>query len=444
MNAPPVKMNRRHAIFTLASLSVGGLLSHRVAGDELVSTRLVPPERPIGLDYFGLHVMRLAVRQPWYPLGNSLTTWPAVPFGILRPAYVNWHNLQPKPDRWNFSALDHYVNVAEQNGAEVMLPLCSPPQWASARPNEKSPWGPSAPGGAAEPTLLSDWTHYVRTVAERYRGRIRRYEFWNEPNAIGHTPFFTGTVDDAVQLTREAYRVLKSVGAENILVGPAGVGQHKELNWLETYFSKGVKDSLDALSYHFYVPRTTPEAMLDYVSRFRTLTRRHGLGNLPIMNTESGWVIANEDSPTTHLGADETWPVLSQELAAAYVSRALILGWALGLLGYHMFCWDHFSMGLVEPATKKIKAAGLAYGRTVEWLVGTTMTACESNQGVWICTFLTRSGSAFRIVWRQSGHPKPWALPSVWSGNEYETLDGDVSLIKTATLLLGQKPVLIR
>lgn len=444
MNTPLMNPNRRHALLALASLGAGGVLSPWVAGGGLANTKLTPPGQPVGLDYFGLHVMRLAVRQPWYPLGNSLTAWPVVPFGVLRPAYANWHNLQPKPDRWNFSALDHYVALAEQHGAEVMLPLCSPPQWASARPNEKSPWGLAAPGGAAEPTLLSDWSRYVQTVAERYKGRIRRYEFWNEPNAIGHTPFFTGTIDDAVQLTGEAHRVLKSVDPENVLVGPAGVGQGKELNWVDEYLAKGAKDHLDALSYHFYAAHAAPEAMVDYVSRFRSLARKHGLDNLPLLNTESGWVIANEKSPSTHLGADERWPVLSQELAAAYISRALILGWALGLSGYHVFCWDHFSMGLVEPATKEIKPSGLAYGKTVEWLVGATMTGCESNQGVWICSFQAPSGNVFRIVWRESGNPKPWAPPSAWGSHEYESLDGKVALITTAPLLLGQKPVLIR
>jgi hypothetical protein len=101
-------------------------------------------------------------------------------------------------------------------------------------------------------------------------------------------------------------------------------------------------------------------------------------------------------------------------------------------------------MGLVEPATKEIKPAGLAYGKTVEWLAGATMTGCESNQDVWTCSFQARSGSVFRIVWRESGNPKPWVPPSAWDSHEYESLDGKVTMITTASLLLGQKPVLIR
>ena len=174
--------------------------------------------------YFGMHIQRLATKQPWYPYGNSLTPWPQIEFGVLRPAYANWHNLQPEPRRWNFSLLDQYVAMAEQHGAEVMLSLMSPPPWASARPNEESPWGPGGIGGAAEPASMEDWRNYVHTVATRYKGRIRQYEFWNEPNARGPRPFFTGKLDKAVELTCIAYKTLKEVDAANTLAGPAGTG----------------------------------------------------------------------------------------------------------------------------------------------------------------------------------------------------------------------------
>lgn len=436
--------NKRRSLVTLATLGAAGVIAPLVSGSATTPIKLVPPSRPVNLRYFGMHVMRLAVRQPWYPYSNSLTAWPAVQFGVLRPAYANWHNLQPKPGRWDFSNLDQYVSLAGQHGAEVMLNLCSPPQWASARPNELSPWGLAAPGGAAEPTLMEDWRNYVRRVATRYKGRIRQYEFWNEPNARGPSPFFSGTVDKAVELTCEAHRVLKEVDAANTLAGPAGTGRGVELNWVDDYLRKGAKDCLDKLSYHFYVANDRPENVIPYVDKVKSLAQKHGLSHLPLLNSETGWVIANEKSESSYVGADPAWTTLQPDQAASYVARAMIVGWALGLEGYHWFCWDHNSMGLIEPATKQIKPAGLAYGKTVEWLVGSTMTACESRGGVWTCTFRAQSGGVYRIVWRESGNPEAWSPPSVWKSRQYESLDGKVNLITTTSLLLGQKPVLIR
>jgi hypothetical protein len=444
MKLASVNLNKRRTLVTLATLGAAGVIAPLVSGSTTIHLKLVPPSRPVDLRYFGMHIQRLAVRQPWYPYSNSLTEWPAVQFGVLRPAYANWHNLQPKPGRWNFSELDRYVSLAEQHNAEVMLPLCSPPQWASARPNEQSPWGHAAPGGAAEPTLIEDWRNYVRTVATRYKGRIRQYEFWNEPNARGSRPFFTGTVNKAVELTREAYQTLKEVDAANTLAGPAGTGGGFELTWVDEYLQKGAKDCLDKLSYHFYVANDRPESMIQYVDKVKSLAQKHGLSHLPLLNTETGWVIANTQSESSYVGADPAWTTLQPDLAAAYVARALIVGWALGLEGYHWFCWDHNSMGLIEPATKQMKPAGLAYGKTVEWLLGSTMTACESSQGVWTCTFQAQSGGVFHIVWRESGNPEGWVPPSAWGSHEWGSLDGVMNQTKTTAILLGQKPVLIR
>lgn len=445
MNERSLNEKRRALLLALASAGAAGAVAPWVDGKSLASAALVPPARPVEPGYFGMHVARLAVRQPWYPYGNSLTAWPAVGFGVLRPAYSNWHNLQPRPGQWNFSALDQYVAMAGQHGAEVMLNLCSPPQWASSRPAEESPWGKAGPGGAAVPANLEDWRNYVRTVAQRYRGKIRQYEFWNEPNAKGPRPFFTGTVEQAVDLTREAYQVLKEVDLANTLAGPAGTGRGMELQWLDDYLRLGAKDYLDKVSYHFYVANGTPENMISYVGKVRTIMQKHGLGQLPLVNTESGWVIANTQSPSSYIGADTSWATLTPELGAAYVARALILGWALGLEGYHWFSWDHISMGLVEPATKEIKPAGQAYGKTVDWLLGAKMTACESSQGVWVCTLRDSSGNTSRIVWRESGNEMPWPVPAAWNASEYEALEGArVALGSSPPLMLGQKPVLIR
>jgi hypothetical protein len=63
---------------------------------------------------------------------------------------------------------------------------------------------------------------------------------------------------------------------------------------------------------------------------------------------------------------------------------------------------------------------------------------------VWTCTFQAQSGGVFHIVWRESGNPEGWVPPSAWGSHEWESLDGVMNQLKTTTILLGQKPVLIR
>ena len=132
--------------------------------------------------------------------------------GGLWDAYVTWPNLEPARGKWDFSRLDKYVAIAEKRGVSILLPLGLTPAWASARPAEASNY---KPGNAAEPSNLELWRNYVRTVASRYKGRIRTYELWNEPNI---PKFFSGSVDMLVKLTQIAREELKKVDP-NIQLG---------------------------------------------------------------------------------------------------------------------------------------------------------------------------------------------------------------------------------
>ena len=103
---------------------------------------LVAPSRPIPLDYFGLHIHR----------ADTTTSWPITRFGSWRlwDAKVAWPYLEPERGHWDFRRLDRIVATAELNHVEVLLPLGLSPKWASARPQERSAYGPSGIGMAAE------------------------------------------------------------------------------------------------------------------------------------------------------------------------------------------------------------------------------------------------------------------------------------------------------
>lgn len=407
----------------LSSMSMGGLLSGRP---------LTPPARPVPRTYFGLHIHRADAGTPWPPVG----------FGGWRlwDAYTTWPLLEPQPGQWDFKRLDLYLGMAKLTGVEILLPLGLSPAWASARPNEPSAY---KPGNAAEPRDIADWRNYVRTVAERYKGRIRYYELWNEPNL---RDFYSGGVETMLQLARETYAILKQVDSQNQLAAPATTEGGKQLEWLERYLALGGGQFMDVLSHHFYVPREAPEKMLSMVQDVRKIMARHGVANKPLWNTESGWWMENGDGTVSRPAPVTTWKKLDLAEAAAYVSRALILGWASGLERYYWYAWDGHVMGLIEPTTKALKPAGVAYGRTREWLEGSIMTGCEVSGDVWVCTLVQPDGSKARIVWRERQSAQPWQPPADWGVVEAQTLDGVRHKLNgvQAGSWLGQAPVCLR
>jgi len=334
--------------------------------------------------YFGMHI---------HHAGKD-TPWPRIGFGSWRlwDAYVSWADLEPSRGKWDFRRLDEYLRMAHQQGVSLLLPLGLSPQWASARPQEKAAYGL---GRAAEPREMSDWKTYVRTIARRYKGSIKDFEIWNEPNS---RDFFTGEIDTLVQLTCEAYRILKEESPHNIVVSPAYTGgQHVQL--LAKFLAKGGRHCIDVVAYHLYVTPAYPEAIRPLVAQIKKAMLENGVGHLPLWNTESGWWMANADGTPEPGVAPPYWRRIEGAVGAAIVARALILAKASGVERFYWYAWDNKALGLMEPGTKAPKAGAYAFQRMVDWLQDKSTPICEEKRGQWICELMDTNGALFVIVW---------------------------------------------
>ncbi len=369
-----------------------------------------PPVEPIPRVFFGMHFHR----------ADTTTPWPKVPIGSWRlwDAYAAWPDLQPGPGKWDFQRLDRYVAMAKLTGTSILLPLGLTPRWASARPTEKSSY---SPGNAAEPRDIEDWKRYVRTVAERYKGRIRDYEMWNEVN---YPTFYSGSVETMVTLTREAYRILKEVDPDNRLVSPSVVGAGRDALWLDEFLQKGGGRYIDVVGYHFYVPKGAPETMIPLVKQVQGIMTKHGIGERPLWNTETGWLIRNDEQQFEPGSVDPTWKILDQYEAAAYLARALIISWAAGVRRFYWYSWDAGTMGLIEPKSKNAKAPARAFGTAVRWLEGSRMNDCARQDRIWVCTMTGREGATAHIVWTDAESAVSFKIPGGWRVAEVESLDG--------------------
>ncbi|MBA4262157.1 MAG: hypothetical protein C0443_09130 [Comamonadaceae bacterium] len=408
----------------VSGLLVGGLPWHTSA-----SAAVAPPTGAVPRNYFGLHIHR----------ADTTTPWPEVPFGSWRlwDTYTSWPHLQPEPHRWDFRRLDTCVSLAERSGVSVLLPLGLSPAWASARPEEPSSY---RPGNAAEPARLDDWRRYVRTVVERYKGRISHYEVWNEINLKG---FYSGSLDTLLELARIAHQEIRSGDPAARIVSPSVTGLGRNPQWLDRYLSLGGGQYADVIGYHFYSPKHSPEAMLPVIRDVQASMRRHGVADKPLWNTEAGWWIQGL-APAPRMGAAEAdWRQLDQATAQSYVARALLLGWAFGVSRYYWYAWDNLDMGLYDSVTRTPKPAARAYARTASWLTDRVVTACTAQDEVWTCELLDPDKKRLRIVWRESDDEARWPVPAKWNATDFETLAGETGT-PGAAFALGPSPVLLR
>lgn len=387
---------------------------------------------PTPAQFFGLIIHRL----------DSGTPWPPFPFGSWRlwDAYVGWPDLEPEQGKWNFKRLDLYVMAAQAKGVEIVYPLGMTAPWASARPQEPTGY---KPGYAAEPRDLEWWRTYVRTVAERYKGRIRYYEFWNEPS---DKTYFSGTPDMLVEMMKIAFETIKAVDPDAKLIAPGITGAGRHLEYLDMLLSRGAKNYLDILGHHFYVQRTGPESMLPLIREVKRIMRKNGIENKPLWNTETGWWIGNLDGTPDHpMVAKGGWlRVEPVEQAGSFVIRALVLARAEGIDRFHWYSWDSlYGLGMRDPTSGSPKPMTKAYETAVRWLSGWRVAPCQEIKDIWICR-LERTGARSRWIAWTTNSASTWDLPRSIDATRVTTVGGDAMLVpENRKLVLSPVPVLL-
>ena len=387
-----------------------------VSGAQVV--RLNPPSGVIQRTLFGMHIHHFVTGAP------HNTAWPDVPFGSWRiwDAYVSWFDVQPRRGEWDFKKLDSYIDLAQQHGVDVLLPLAMSPPWASSNP------GGSYQGHTAPPKDMNDWRNYVRTVGTRYKGRIHNYEIWNEPN-LDH--YYSGNMGQMVALTREASQILKEIDPSIRIVSPSGTGSSSGTSWLDAFLSNGGGQYVDVIGFHFYVNPNPPESVVDLIRKVRSIMAKHGIETKYIWDTESGWAVPN--------------PFPSAEQAAAYVARAYVLHWAASVSRFFWYSWDNqkYGLQLTEADNNTLTPAGKAYAQVENWLEGALMTSCSSDaSGTWTSAITQASGSRSWIVWN-STHSTSFRIPEQWNVTQVKDLSGNSRSVGSKVLDIGVSPLLL-
>jgi hypothetical protein len=163
---------------------------------------------------------------------------------------------EPDPvDAW--AKYDNIVELAEDRDLGVITRLSNPPAWTRELTNTIGTYAP--------PDDLDDWGDYVHAVVSRYRGRIRYYQLWNEPNVYpewGEQP-----VDpvEYTQLLCEGYRRAKEADPNAVIISGAlaptvqlnpGPGPGLGMNdfvFLQRMYDAGAGACFDILSVNDYM-----------------------------------------------------------------------------------------------------------------------------------------------------------------------------------------------
>ena len=212
-----------------------------------------------------------------------------------------WIDLEPTRGTYDFSYADHQVELATDRGLEIFAYSGLTPDWALP------PEVPAQPGiGYRFPPDASygeDFDRFFRTLSARYCGRVRNYQFWNEPNACSWIADSCHNFDGAptyVPWLIRWYRAMKEGCADTVL-SIGGLDCQLSIgtscaDYLASIYDNGGGDYFDAVAIHPYGDTNEATALnWPSVDRVRQILEEKGHGNRPIWINEYGWNTSDED-----------------------------------------------------------------------------------------------------------------------------------------------------
>jgi PKD repeat protein len=316
-------------------------------------------------------------------INHSKTPWPSVAFGSYRlwDDGTAWGNINTSNGVYNWSPLDTWVNRARQQNVELTYTFGRTPAWASSSPSTSCNY---ASGSCVAPANLTNWDNFVSALVTRYKGRIKYYEMWNEPNVPG---YWKGTTAQMVEMTSRAANIIHSIDPNAEVVSPGATwASTTAWVWLNGYLTAGAGPYLDDIGCHGYSGNNNAESILTIIDNIQKTQNEHGL-NLPLTITEGGW------GPNT---------IISNytEQAAFLVQRHMLTTSRPAVKSFFWYEWDNATWGTLWDSSNGIHPAGIAYGHVTQWLTGASANGCnKAANSTWTCSFTLANGKPAIAVW---------------------------------------------
>jgi len=249
------------------------------------------------------------------------------PWEEIEPEQKGVFQAQDGGSSW--AKFDQIVEACETHGLQIVARLDRPPDWT--RKDNSNPQRP--------PDDLADYGDFVYAFVQRYKGRIRYIQIWNEPNLYqewGNRP-----VDPAgyVELLKVAYTRAKQADPNvRVLSAPLAItlgephpepgewSAMNDLDYLEAMYEAGAARFFDIYSANAFGMDRPPDdppdpGVLNFqrVLLHREIMERYGDADKPIWFNEFGWNAA----PETMAPEDLIWQRVSEADQVRYTLEAI-------------------------------------------------------------------------------------------------------------------------
>lgn len=226
-------------------------------------------------------------------------------------------------DAW--AKYDRIVDLAEQYGIQIQARISNPPEWAQE----------AEAGDMAPPALIDDYVNFAVAVAERYQGRIRYFQIWNEPNIYPEWGEADINPERYTEMLCQTHDALKAIDPELVIISGAlaptiemGPRNLNDFIFLERMYAAGAGECFDVMSMQGYGlnsgptdrrmrPVTVNVGRSQYI---RELMVKHGDAGKPIWLSEAAWnAVPTVEEHPEDIDARENFGQVTLEQQARYM-----------------------------------------------------------------------------------------------------------------------------
>jgi Beta-galactosidase len=363
------------------------------------------------------------------------TPYPTVSFGSFRiwdVGEAQWPNLEPSRGTYNWTTLDNWISTLNSHGVtDIIYTFGHTPCWANSTCTDTLP-----------PDNNQDTIDFITALATRYKGKIKHYETWNEPE-VGFG-FWTGTMAQLIQLQNDLYTTVKAIDSTATVHTPvlgtsATPGDCSNSDGgkfsINNFLAANGTSNFGAVDVHLYPypDGSAPEVLSIVVTNVQCAMTTYSISSRPLWNTEFSW------------GSNTSVPSLTDQVA--WLGRAYLYLWSQGVVRSYWYTYDGGAWGALWRNTEGAGtlATHVAYQQMYNWMVGATMTTnCTVANSVWTCGLTLANGNQALAVWMdvwKSTAAQSYAPASQY--NKYHDLAGNTATINSGqSVTIGETPIL--
>lgn len=156
---------------------------------------------------------------------------------------------------YDWERADRVVTQVEAHGLDLIARVDAQPEWAGGGYPESGP-----------PNNYQDYADFVYALASRYKGRIRIYQIWNEPNLSREWGNRAPSPTEYTQMLKLAYQAVKKADPQAMVISAGLAPTSRSDNvampdeeFIKQMYAAGAKPYFDALGVHGAGYKVAPE-----------------------------------------------------------------------------------------------------------------------------------------------------------------------------------------